>query len=692
MTSTPMFIYADEEPTSVVEQTSVQQAKKTDGSNELTDIAASVLEMLQNGEISFNEETQYLEDAATGQKVNPQTGERVDSIPTPTPEATATPTPEATATPQENSTTQTQTTETKTTETTENEQELKAAEEEAAKDPNAASSNEELISRQQIVEVPEVEEDFRFWTVARKYAFAKSDIAIREEIPANTDGSADTSQEAVNQDIANAKKDAKELKKKFSSKESEETSSENIDVESTELNSNGTQIRTAGSLEKDGVLYILEEESNGWLYVESGTVRGFVKASELYTEDAAEQILKVYQSQARKIARKEGKTYKGIESVAATASEKLSASENEAFTYLRATAGQTVADKIYALANVDSVNILEEEKDDAKVIGTLNKGNLCYILAGNDEDEKDSEWLYVESGDVRGFVRKSSLTYGDETSKKVEAAGESSYTLATELTEPEDNQALYYTLTSTTAAKKGNETRKAIIEYASQFIGNPYVYGGNSLTNGIDCSGFTQQIYSKFGVDLPRTSAAQSQCGTHIAVSDAQPGDLIFYAKEGHVYHVAMYAGDGKTIEAADESLGILCRVRDQSNAVWASTFLSDEETDTAGEDVKTVNADESIYGQDLGKFTISYYCACENCSNKAGDGSASGETLIEGDTIAVNTDQIPEGTQVIIGGHVFTAQDCGREVQKNHIDVYVSSHEQVEKLASEQEEVYLVK
>ena len=85
-----------------------------------------------------------------------------------------------------------------------------------------------------------------------------------------------------------------------------------------------------------------------------------------------------------------------------------------------------------------------------------------------------------------------------------------------------------------------------MIEYASQFVGNPYVWGGTSLTNGADCSGFVQQIYKAYGYDLPRVAEDQSQYGTKIPVEDAQPGDLIFYAKNGYVYHVVMYAGDGR--------------------------------------------------------------------------------------------------------------------------------------------------
>lgn len=85
-----------------------------------------------------------------------------------------------------------------------------------------------------------------------------------------------------------------------------------------------------------------------------------------------------------------------------------------------------------------------------------------------------------------------------------------------------------------------------IVKEAVKYLGTPYVYGGNSLTNGIDCSGFTQQIYKKFGIDLPRTSTAQSKVsGTRVSIKDALPGDL--YAAPGHA---GIYIGDGKMIHA----------------------------------------------------------------------------------------------------------------------------------------------
>ena len=93
---------------------------------------------------------------------------------------------------------------------------------------------------------------------------------------------------------------------------------------------------------------------------------------------------------------------------------------------------------------------------------------------------------------------------------------------------------------------------QAIVNYACQFIGNPYVWGGTSLTNGTDCSGFTQGVYAHFGYSIPRTSGSQRSAGYAVSYSEAQPGDLICY--EGHV---AIYMGGGTIVHAANESVGI---------------------------------------------------------------------------------------------------------------------------------------
>lgn len=98
----------------------------------------------------------------------------------------------------------------------------------------------------------------------------------------------------------------------------------------------------------------------------------------------------------------------------------------------------------------------------------------------------------------------------------------------------------------------GSGSGSSVVDYATQFVGNPYVWGGTSLTNGADCSGFVQSVYSNFGVSLPRTSYEQQTAGREVSYSEAQPGDLICYGG-----HVAIYMGDGKIVHASNSVDGI---------------------------------------------------------------------------------------------------------------------------------------
>ncbi len=111
--------------------------------------------------------------------------------------------------------------------------------------------------------------------------------------------------------------------------------------------------------------------------------------------------------------------------------------------------------------------------------------------------------------------------------------------------------------TEATRAAKEKISRDAVVTYAKQFVGNPYVYGGTSLTKGADCSGFVMRVYEKFGISTSRVSKDQANNGTEIPVSQIKPGDLVFYSSGGEINHVAIYIGDGQIVHAANKQLGI---------------------------------------------------------------------------------------------------------------------------------------
>lgn len=102
------------------------------------------------------------------------------------------------------------------------------------------------------------------------------------------------------------------------------------------------------------------------------------------------------------------------------------------------------------------------------------------------------------------------------------------------------------------------ELASEIITYAKQFVGNPYVYGGNSLTNGTDCSGFTSLIFANYGISLPRTANSQAYVGKYVNPNNRQIGDLVLYGYDGYVSHAAIYIGDNQVVHALNSNVGIV--------------------------------------------------------------------------------------------------------------------------------------
>ena len=126
-------------------------------------------------------------------------------------------------------------------------------------------------------------------------------------------------------------------------------------------------------------------------------------------------------------------------------------------------------------------------------------------------------------------------------------------------------------------ARKAEEQRlakrQAVVDFALQFEGNPYVYGGTSLTNGADCSGFVMSVFANFGYSLPRVAADQCAASTRKDISQLEPGDLVFYGN-GYIDHVALYIGDGKIIHASGAATGIKISNYDYQQPAAIGTYM----------------------------------------------------------------------------------------------------------------------
>ena len=115
--------------------------------------------------------------------------------------------------------------------------------------------------------------------------------------------------------------------------------------------------------------------------------------------------------------------------------------------------------------------------------------------------------------------------------------------------------------------------RKSLVNFALQFEGNPYVYGGTSLTNGADCSGFVMSVFKEFGYDLPRVAAAQYEASQKKDISQMETGDLVFYGAGG-INHVALYIGDGKVVHALNSNKGIVITDYNYDTPVGVGTYV----------------------------------------------------------------------------------------------------------------------
>ena len=204
------------------------------------------------------------------------------------------------------------------------------------------------------------------------------------------------------------------------------------------------------------------------------------------------------------------------------------------------------------------LNIREGAGTDTAIIGKLPKDGLCYV------ESTEGEWSYISSGEMTGYVCNLYLDmFGTDEADYMEITGLEEPVLAYPVDDPEPVPVI-----------NPLDLRTSLVDYALQFVGNPYVWGGTSLTNGADCSGFVQTLYSDFGVELPRVAADQANAGQRISVEEALPGDLIFYAENGYIYHVVMYIGDGQVVHASSSATGIKVSNLYREQAVWGARFF----------------------------------------------------------------------------------------------------------------------
>lgn len=284
------------------------------------------------------------------------------------------------------------------------------------------------------------------------------------------------------------------------------------------------------------------------------------------------------------------------------------------------TAAQTCGYTNLGMSVISSgnLNIRQEASTDSEVVGILTNHNACELL------EDAGDWYKVTSGKVTGYVSKQYLVTGDEAESIAEQEIKTVATVNTEtlnvraeksteaavLSQVGNSEAFtvnsvadgwveisvddsvgyisqdYVTLAQALPTAKTieqvkygdgvSDVRASVVSYALQFVGNRYVWGGTSLENGIDCSGFTMRILGKYGVSLPHSSKAQPSCGTKISASDAKPGDLFFYGSGSSISHVAIYIGNGQIVHASNKRDGIKVSNAYYRNPICVARYLPD--------------------------------------------------------------------------------------------------------------------
>lgn len=266
-----------------------------------------------------------------------------------------------------------------------------------------------------------------------------------------------------------------------------------------------TDADVVGKLYVNGVVTVLET-LDGWYKIESGNVIGYISADYLLVGDQA-----------------------AIEE-----------------------AGERIAK-----VTTDTLRLRKEASEDAAVATLLNIGNKATVL-----DETTEGWVKVKYKSYEGYVAADYVSV-ETVYEYAESKEEEEARLAEERRQ---QQAAQQAAQQQAAASQSQSTQQStqsynppsggsgqsVVDYAVQFVGNPYVWGGESLTNGADCSGFVKSVYAAFGVSLPHSSRGLRSVGYGVDASQVQPGDIICYSG-----HVAIYIGNGAIVHASNRSDGI---------------------------------------------------------------------------------------------------------------------------------------
>ena len=285
--------------------------------------------------------------------------------------------------------------------------------------------------------------------------------------------------------------------------------------------------KIVGKMKKGNIATVLKKGSE-WSKVRSGNVTGYVKNQYLVFGDEIENFAK---QNVKKVVKVQTETLR-VRKKASTNSKIVTlVSEDDKLKVKKQTDD-------WAKVKVDG-QIGYVSKDYAKVTYSFGKAkSMKQIQAEQAAKEAQKQAVQTTFGNDASSSSCSNTSFSSTTSGSTKASSVQAAKKA-----------------SVSVSSSGSSaTGSRIASYAQQFIGNPYRYGGNSLTSGIDCSGFTQQIMAKFGYSISRTSSSQAGEGRAVSTSNLRAGDLVFYGNGGSINHVAVYIGGGQVVHASNSA------------------------------------------------------------------------------------------------------------------------------------------
>lgn len=297
----------------------------------------------------------------------------------------------------------------------------------------------------------------------------------------------------------------------------------------------------------------VDGENGTWYEIQSGSVEGFIKSEFFVTGADAEAIAKEVGVVYATVIPENLKVRQGpdlgddikILQMVSQGSKYMVAEEFDDWV------GISVDDETYGYVYKDCVELSVEFK---KAVSLEEEAAIKAEKERLQAEYESAQQAYESS--VAASSQAAAASQQTQAAAQQPAAQQTQAQTAAQQTQAATQATQQQT--QAPAATTTSEVRNALVAYAQQFIGNPYVWGGTSLTGGADCSGYVLALYAQYGYGLPHSSAAQSYCGTRIDLSQVRPGDLVFYSNDGaNINHVALYIGNGLIAHAANENYGI---------------------------------------------------------------------------------------------------------------------------------------